>query len=235
MGTLPGVRRLYQVMGSYVSFRSAFSVIPGARNANDQAARSHSPPTRGRLFSEATATLRHFAVNLSMAFAVRSHLGRDILAPVWTDQGGTQHSLTIIHDITNNRRLKSGVRFGMGIPSGNKSVGIRGERNVYRTQSSLVPFFAAAGEISPGTAVSTDAQFEQFVKDAVGVGYHPLGTAAIGSVVDAELRVQGTTNVFVVDGSIILIQPGSHPSSIIYGIGEKAAAMLKASPLNDDV
>jgi choline dehydrogenase-like flavoprotein len=51
-----------------------------------------------------------------------------------------------------------------------------------------VPFFAAAGEISPGTAVNTDAQFEQFVKDAVGVGYHPLGTAAIGSVVDADFE-----------------------------------------------
>ncbi|KAJ7813691.1 hypothetical protein B0H14DRAFT_1433142 [Mycena olivaceomarginata] len=45
MGTLPGVRRLYQAMGSH-------------------AARSHSPPTRGRLFSEATAILRHSAVNL---------------------------------------------------------------------------------------------------------------------------------------------------------------------------
>ncbi|KAJ7091788.1 hypothetical protein C8R44DRAFT_816786 [Mycena epipterygia] len=38
-----------------------------------------------------------------MAFAIRSDFGRDILAPVWTDQGGTQHSLTIVHDITNNR------------------------------------------------------------------------------------------------------------------------------------
>ncbi|KAJ7026841.1 hypothetical protein C8F04DRAFT_1399761 [Mycena alexandri] len=38
-----------------------------------------------------------------MAFGVRSNFGRDTLAPVWTDQGGTQHSLTIIHDITNNR------------------------------------------------------------------------------------------------------------------------------------
>ncbi|KAJ7167829.1 hypothetical protein C8R46DRAFT_1094268 [Mycena filopes] len=42
-----------------------------------------------------------------MAFAVRSAFGRDILAPVWTDQGGTQHSLTIVHDITNNRLAAS--------------------------------------------------------------------------------------------------------------------------------
>ncbi|KAJ7362295.1 hypothetical protein DFH08DRAFT_840650 [Mycena albidolilacea] len=102
----------------------------------------------------------------------------------------------------------------------------------FGTQSSLTPY--VAGELSPGAAVTTDAQFAQFVKDNMGVAYHPLGTAAIGSVVDAKLRVKGTTNVFVADGSIIPHQPGSHPSSIIYGIGEKAAALLKASPLSTD-
>ncbi|KAF7350207.1 L-sorbose 1-dehydrogenase [Mycena venus] len=103
----------------------------------------------------------------------------------------------------------------------------------YAKQSSLIPFLGS--ELSPGANVTTDAQFQQFVKDSMGVAYHPLGTAAIGSVVDSNLRVKGTTNVFVVDGSIIPHQPGSHPSSIIYGIGEKAAAMLKASPLSNDV
>ncbi|KAJ7040500.1 hypothetical protein C8F04DRAFT_1253802 [Mycena alexandri] len=38
-----------------------------------------------------------------MAFAIRSNLGRDTLAPVWTDQNGNQHSLIVVHDITNNR------------------------------------------------------------------------------------------------------------------------------------
>ncbi|KAJ7704904.1 hypothetical protein B0H17DRAFT_1193392 [Mycena rosella] len=103
----------------------------------------------------------------------------------------------------------------------------------FATQASLAPFLA--GELLPGAAITTDAQFSQFVKDSMGVAWHPLGTAAFGSVVDANLRVNGTTNVFVVDGSIIPVQPGSHPSAIIYGIGEKAAAMLKASPLTNDV
>ncbi|KAJ7277102.1 hypothetical protein C8J57DRAFT_1503939 [Mycena rebaudengoi] len=102
----------------------------------------------------------------------------------------------------------------------------------FATQATLTPFLA--GELLPGAAITTDAQFAQFVKDAMGVAWHPLGTAAFGSVVSANLRVKGTT-VFVVDGSIIPVQPGSHPSAIIYGIGEKAAAMLKASPLTNDV
>ncbi|KAJ7212841.1 hypothetical protein C8J57DRAFT_1538966 [Mycena rebaudengoi] len=103
----------------------------------------------------------------------------------------------------------------------------------FATQASLTPFLA--GELLPGAAITTDAQFSQFVKDSMGVAWQPLGTAAFGSVVDANLRVKGTTNIFVVDGSIIPVQPGSYPSAIIYGIGEKAAAMLKASPLTDDV
>ncbi|KAJ7105705.1 hypothetical protein C8R44DRAFT_806688 [Mycena epipterygia] len=97
----------------------------------------------------------------------------------------------------------------------------------FATQAPLTPFLA--GELLPGAAITTDAQFSQFVKDSIGVAWHPLGTAAFGSVVDANLMVKGTSNVFVVDGSIIPVQPSSHPSAIIYGIGEKAAAMLEAS------
>ncbi|KAF7343874.1 L-sorbose 1-dehydrogenase [Mycena sanguinolenta] len=112
-----------------------------------------------------------------------------------------------------------------------KKAAIRARR--FASQSYMKPFLA--GEVSPGTAVQTDAQFEAFVKSAVGVAYHPLGTASFGSVVDSTLRVMGTTNVFVVDGSIIPTEPGSHPSSIIYGIGEQAATMLNARPLSSDV
>jgi hypothetical protein len=36
-------------------------------------------------------------------------------------------------------------------------------------------------------------QFQKFVKDAIGVAYHPLGTAAIGSVVDENLAVKGVS------------------------------------------
>ncbi|KAJ7763426.1 hypothetical protein B0H16DRAFT_1455275 [Mycena metata] len=38
-----------------------------------------------------------------MAFVIQSNSGRDILAPVWTDQEGTRHSMIIIHDLTIGR------------------------------------------------------------------------------------------------------------------------------------
>ncbi|KAK7042809.1 L-sorbose 1-dehydrogenase [Favolaschia claudopus] len=102
----------------------------------------------------------------------------------------------------------------------------------FATQDSVKPFVAA--EIAPGANVTSDEQFETFVKNSVGLSYHPLGTAALGSVVNKDLRVNGTANVFVVDGSIIPMQPAAHPSALIYGIGEHAATLLKAAPLSDD-
>ncbi|KAJ7763434.1 hypothetical protein B0H16DRAFT_1804567 [Mycena metata] len=38
-----------------------------------------------------------------MAFVIQSNSGRDILAPVWTDQEGTRHPMIIVHDITTGR------------------------------------------------------------------------------------------------------------------------------------
>ncbi|KAK7039876.1 GMC oxidoreductase-domain-containing protein, partial [Favolaschia claudopus] len=102
----------------------------------------------------------------------------------------------------------------------------------FATQDSVKPFVAA--ELAPGLNITTQEQFEQFVKNSVGLSYHPLGTAAFGSVVDKNLRVNGTANVFVVDASIIPLQPAAHPSALIYGIGEQAAKVLKASPLSQD-
>ncbi|KAF7341819.1 L-sorbose 1-dehydrogenase [Mycena sanguinolenta] len=105
----------------------------------------------------------------------------------------------------------------------------------FASQPSLTPFLAPSGVIAPLANVTTEAEFDAFVKSSVGVAYHPLGTASLGTVVGSDLRVTGTANVFVVDGSIIPIQPGAHPSSIIYGIGEQAAAMLKTRPLSADI
>ncbi|KAJ6526863.1 glucose-methanol-choline oxidoreductase [Mycena vulgaris] len=69
--------------------------------------------------------------------------------------------------------------------------------------------------------------------------FHLLGTAAIGDksnggAVDQNLRVYGTLNVFVADVSIIPTQPSSRPLSIIYAIGDKAAAPPRA-PTTQDV
>lgn len=49
-----------------------------------------------------------------------------------------------------------------------------------------------------------------------------------GGVVDTELRVYGTTNVRVVDGSIFPYQPSAHPMGITYALAVRAARIFQA-------
>jgi choline dehydrogenase-like flavoprotein len=72
-----------------------------------------------------------------------------------------------------------------------------------------------------------------YVKDNVTTCYHAAGTCAMGkhddanSVVDEKLRVKGVTNLRVADVSIMPTLNGGHTQMPAYGIGEKAADLIK--------
>ncbi|KAH7337844.1 alcohol oxidase [Rhizoctonia solani] len=83
----------------------------------------------------------------------------------------------------------------------------------------------------PPPEVSSNEAYTEFVKANVRTIHHPIGTSAlapraIGGVVDTSLKVYGTSNVRVVDASIIPIHMGTHLSRTVYGIAEKAAAII---------
>ncbi|QRW18391.1 GMC oxidoreductase [Rhizoctonia solani] len=85
----------------------------------------------------------------------------------------------------------------------------------------------------PAPEVTSDEDIAAYIKTYVESVYHPIGTAALapkalGGVVDNKLKVYGTTNVRVVDASVIPIHMGTHITRTIYGIGEKAAALIKS-------
>jgi choline dehydrogenase-like flavoprotein len=48
-------------------------------------------------------------------------------------------------------------------------------------------------------------------------------------VVDAQLLVYNTTNLRVVDASILPMQISAHLQSTLYGVAEKAADLIKAA------
>lgn len=88
-------------------------------------------------------------------------------------------------------------------------------------------------EYDPGFDTQTDEQWEAYVRENVSTFYHPLGTCAMlpkedGGVVDPELKVYGTSNLRVVDASVIPIMISANIQTAVYGIAERAAEIITA-------
>ncbi|KAF7303785.1 Alcohol oxidase [Mycena indigotica] len=102
------------------------------------------------------------------------------------------------------------------------------------------PFASLVGsETSPGLASvpinATDSDWQAFVIQQYSSVLNPIGTVSMlprdmGGAVDSQLFVYGTSNVRVVDASIIPIPLSTgHETATVYGIAEKAADMIKAA------
>ncbi|KAI3393710.1 hypothetical protein diail_3805 [Diaporthe ilicicola] len=86
-------------------------------------------------------------------------------------------------------------------------------------------------EYEPGLDVTSEAAWEEFARNTTLSIYHPLGTCAMlprddGGVVSPDLVVYGTSNLRVVDASVIPIQPSGHIQTMTYGVAELAAAKI---------
>ena len=57
--------------------------------------------------------------------------------------------------------------------------------------------------------------------------YHPVGTCAIGSVVDADLRVQGVDALRVVDASVMPMVPRGNTNAPTIALAERAADLIR--------
>jgi len=127
--------------------------------------------------------------------------------------------------------------FGIGMDLDMQVAGARLARRIITSPplSSL-----STGETIPGSAVpdnaqrGTDAAWQKWIKNGFSSVAHPIGTAAmmrreLGGVVDAQLTIYNTSNVRVVDASVVPLQISAHLSSTLYGVAEKAADLIKAA------
>ncbi|CAI7620673.1 unnamed protein product [Penicillium bialowiezense] len=108
-------------------------------------------------------------------------------------------------------------------------------REVFNTE----PFAGMAGaETSPGlsavAATAGDEGWSDFIKNNYRSNFHPISTTAmlpkeVGGVVDTSLKVYGTSNVRVVDASVVPFQVCGHLQSTIYAVAERAADIIKGN------
>ncbi|KAL2069370.1 hypothetical protein VTL71DRAFT_15708 [Oculimacula yallundae] len=90
-------------------------------------------------------------------------------------------------------------------------------------------------EYEPGLdRVNTDAEWRDFVLNTTLSIYHPVGTCSMlprkdGGVVDSTLKVYGTTNLRVVDASIMPVLISAHLQTAVYGIAEMGADIIIGS------
>jgi choline dehydrogenase-like flavoprotein len=72
-----------------------------------------------------------------------------------------------------------------------------------------------------------DAALRAFVRRMTFLVYHPVGTCAMGSVVDAELRVQGVEGLRVVDASVMPMVPRGNTNAPTIAIAERASDLIR--------
>ncbi|EPA99410.1 GMC family oxidoreductase [Pseudomonas sp. G5(2012)] len=102
------------------------------------------------------------------------------------------------------------------------------------------PYFES--ELAPGSEISSDEQWFDFVCKTGSTVFHPVGTARMGpasdagSVVDDTLRVHGVTRLRVIDASIMPNLTSANTAAATMVIGEKGARMILSAqaPTNAD-
>jgi choline dehydrogenase/4-pyridoxate dehydrogenase len=111
--------------------------------------------------------------------------------------------------------------------------GLRIARDVCN-QLPMRPFMEK--EIGPGAHANSDATLDDHIRQNGITVHHPLGTCRMGlasdqmAVVDGELRVLGTENLRVVDGSVMPDLVGANINAPIIMIAEKAADYIRGRP-----
>ena len=84
----------------------------------------------------------------------------------------------------------------------------------------------------PGTAVSSDAELDEYIRANVHSANALAGSCRMGgghddeAVVDTRLRVRGVESLRVADASIMPAMPGAQLGATVFAIAEKAADIL---------
>lgn len=84
----------------------------------------------------------------------------------------------------------------------------------------------APEELRPGAGITDDAGLIRAIGDIATTIFHPVGTAAMGRVTDARLRVRGLDRLRVIDASAMPTITSGNTNAPVMMIAEKGAEMV---------
>jgi choline dehydrogenase len=91
-------------------------------------------------------------------------------------------------------------------------------------QPAVAPYCATGMTLPDG---DSDEALRAHARRTTFAIYHPVGTCAIGTVVDEQLRVNGLEALRVVDASVMPLVPRGNTNAPVIAIAERAADLLR--------
>lgn len=79
------------------------------------------------------------------------------------------------------------------------------------------------------TPTSPDAEIDAYIRRVAATTFHYGGTAAMGDVVDSNLKVLGIDGLRVVDASVLPVPIAAHYQVPLYALAEQAAEIILAA------
>jgi choline dehydrogenase len=84
-------------------------------------------------------------------------------------------------------------------------------------------------ELRPGPDATTDEALLASIRATAGTVFHPCGTAAMGAVLDPQLRLRGVDGLRVADASAFPLIPSPNIQPAVMLVAERAAAFIRAA------
>ncbi|WVQ79040.1 hypothetical protein IAT38_001132 [Cryptococcus sp. DSM 104549] len=124
--------------------------------------------------------------------------------------------------------------FSAGVDMDVQVAGCRMARKIFQTAplrgivtEENAPGYDAVPEDGNG---GSDEDWKNWIQDGFASVHHPIATCSmmsedLGGVVGSDLKVYGTSNLRIVDASVLPIQFSAHLSATLYGLAENAADM----------